>query len=89
MPTMNISLTPQLMQLVQDKVASGMFNNASEVVREALRNLDIQRELIDELLLLKYGEALRPGIEQAHRNEFLDQSFDDVIAEAEREDLAR
>jgi len=86
-PTMNVSLTPQLMQLVQAKVASGMFNNASEVVREALRNLDAQRELVDELLLLKFGEALRPGIEQAHNKEFLDQSFDEIIAEAEREDL--
>ncbi len=87
MPTMNVSLTPQLMKLVQAKVASGMFNNASEVVREALRNLDAQRELVDELLLFKYGAALRPGIEQARANTFLVQSFDEVIAEAEREDL--
>jgi len=34
MPIMNISLTVELMQLVQKKVASGMYNNASEFVRE-------------------------------------------------------
>jgi len=34
---MNISLTPELQALVQRKVASGLYNNASEVVREALR----------------------------------------------------
>jgi antitoxin ParD1/3/4 len=34
---MNISLTPQLNTMVQNKVASGLYNNASEVVREALR----------------------------------------------------
>jgi antitoxin ParD1/3/4 len=85
---MNVSLTPQLMELVQAKVASGMFNNASEVVREALRNLDVQKELLDELLLLKFGDALRPGLAEARQNEFLAQSFDDLIAEAEREDLA-
>lgn len=87
MPTMNVSLTPQLMALVQDKVASGMFNNASEVIREALRNLDTQSELLDELLFLRYADALRSGIEEARRDEFLEQSFDEIIAEAEREDI--
>ena len=47
----------------------------------------VQRELIDELLLLKYGEALLPGIEEARRGDFLPQSFDEIIVEAKREDL--
>ena len=34
---MNVSLTPQLEKMIRDKVESGMYNNASEVVREALR----------------------------------------------------
>ena len=34
---MNVSLTPALEKLVQQKVDSGLYNNASEVVREALR----------------------------------------------------
>lgn len=34
---MNISLTPTLEKFVQDKVASGLYNSASEVIREALR----------------------------------------------------
>lgn len=34
---MNVSLTPQLEKMVRDKVESGMYNNASEVVRDALR----------------------------------------------------
>lgn len=42
---MNISLTPQLEKLVQDKVASGLYNNASEVVREALRLMKESEEL--------------------------------------------
>jgi antitoxin ParD1/3/4 len=32
----NISLTPQLEALIRQKVETGMHNNASEVVREAL-----------------------------------------------------
>jgi antitoxin ParD1/3/4 len=43
---MNISLTPELEKLVQQKVKSGLYNNASEVVREALR-------------LMKESEAVR------------------------------
>ena len=36
---MNISLTPELEKLVHEHVASGQYNNASEVIREALRLL--------------------------------------------------
>jgi antitoxin ParD1/3/4 len=34
---MHISLTPELEKAVKAKVDSGLYNNASEVVREALR----------------------------------------------------
>ena len=36
---MNVSLTPELERLVNDKVDSGLYQTASEVVREALRLL--------------------------------------------------
>lgn len=36
---MNVSLTEELEKLVLNKVRSGMYNNASEVIREALRLL--------------------------------------------------
>lgn len=35
--TMNINITPQLEEMVRMKVSSGMYNSASEVVRDALR----------------------------------------------------
>jgi antitoxin ParD1/3/4 len=37
---MNVSLTPELNQFVANKVESGRYNSASEVVREALRLLE-------------------------------------------------
>ncbi len=37
---MNVNLTPQLEELVRAKVDSGLYNSASEVVREALRLMD-------------------------------------------------
>lgn len=36
---MNVSLTPELEQYIRRKVDSGLYSNASEVVREALRLL--------------------------------------------------
>ena len=40
---MNVSLTPELEKYVRRKVATGLYNNASEVIREALRLL-VSRE---------------------------------------------
>jgi antitoxin ParD1/3/4 len=34
---MHVSLTPELEKMVKQKVDSGLYNNASEVIREALR----------------------------------------------------
>jgi antitoxin ParD1/3/4 len=42
---MNVSLTPELETLVLEKVKSGSYNSASEVIREALRLLKEQDEL--------------------------------------------
>ena len=46
---MNVSLTPELERLINEKVDSGLYQTASEVVREALRLLkdrDAERELL-------------------------------------------
>jgi antitoxin ParD1/3/4 len=41
----NINLTPQLEEMVRQKVTSGMYSSASEVVREALRLMDEKDQL--------------------------------------------
>jgi Arc/MetJ-type ribon-helix-helix transcriptional regulator len=46
-PCMNVSLTPQLEEFVRRKVESGLYNNASEVIREGLRLL-IERDAAKE-----------------------------------------
>jgi len=46
---MNVSLTPELERLVNEKVESGLYQTASEVVREALRLLK-ERDLAREQL---------------------------------------
>ena len=42
---MNVSLTPEIDKLVKMKVESGLYNSASEVIREALRLLKSRDDL--------------------------------------------
>jgi antitoxin ParD1/3/4 len=42
---MNINLTPQLEEMVRQKVSSGLYTSASEVIREALRLMEEQDRL--------------------------------------------
>ena len=62
MPTRNVNLTAQLDRFVSAKVKSGQYENASEVVRAALRTLDLEEKLhqakLDAIrLAIKAGDA--------------------------------
>jgi antitoxin ParD1/3/4 len=50
---MNVSLTPELEKYVQEKVSSGLYTSASEVIRESLRLMhtyeDVQQQRVQEL----------------------------------------
>lgn len=69
--SLNVSLTPELEQFIQSRVASGRFQTASEVVREGLRLLE-EREEARETALNELRAKIRQGIEQADRGELLD-----------------
>jgi antitoxin ParD1/3/4 len=57
---MNVSLTPELERFVGEKVESGLYNNASEVVREGLRLLKEQDEV-----RLRWREQIERGWQEA------------------------
>ena len=69
---MNVSLTPELDKFVAAKVDSGLYNSASEVVREALRLLEehdrgrsvqldaFNQELGARLAAIDLGEHIEP-----------------------------
>jgi antitoxin ParD1/3/4 len=67
----NVNLTPELEKLIQEKVASGLYNNQSEVVREGLRLL-AEQDRLREAHLERLRTALAIGLEQADRGELLD-----------------
>jgi len=58
---MNVSLTPELEKFVADKVKSGFYNNASEVVRASLRLL----KEYDDRYMAKVREDIETGWQQA------------------------
>ena len=63
---MNVSLPPELESLVDEKVQTGMYQTASEVVREALRLLKER----DETKLRELRETIQAGIDQLERGEY-------------------
>jgi antitoxin ParD1/3/4 len=64
---MNVSLTPELEQLVNGKVKTGLYQTASEVVREGLRLL---KERDDRLARLRAD--IRAGFDAIERGEYED-----------------
>ena len=83
---MHISLTSELESRVKSKVESGLYNNASEVIREALRFMDIHDDWIHEVKVSHLREQLSIGINQIEQDDAitieskvsLDALFDDI-----------
>lgn len=83
---MHISLTPELEARVKAKVKTGLYNNASEVIREALRFLETHEDWIHEIKLTRLREQLKVGTDQLDRAEgiaikstaALDTLFEDI-----------
>jgi antitoxin ParD1/3/4 len=71
-----INLTPELDRLVEEKVASGLYENQSEVVREALRLLFEREPVLDWL-----RQEARRGFEQLDAEEFLDITREEFLAQ--------
>ncbi|KAF0804621.1 CopG family transcriptional regulator [Alcanivorax xiamenensis] len=83
---MHVSLTPELEARIKAKVDSGLYNNASEVVREALRFVETHEEWVNELKLARLREQLQEGILPLNQGQGirvdskagLDRLFDDI-----------
>jgi antitoxin ParD1/3/4 len=68
---MNVSLTPELDKFIADKVASGRYTSASEVVREALRLLE-EHERSRAARLEEFNRELQRRLDSADRGEFVE-----------------
>jgi len=81
---MHISLTETLEAYVRKKVATGLYNNASEVIREALR-LRIVEEEAEDARRQKLLEAVDLGWQQAKQGEFANYSLERSLSRLDTE----
>ena len=84
---MNVSLTPELEQVIKEKLDSGLYASASEVVREALRNMFANNER--EKIRALRDAAITEGIAAADRGEKREltrEVWNDMMTEADAAD---
>jgi antitoxin ParD1/3/4 len=62
MPARNVNLTDHLTRFIDANVETGRFQNASEVVREGLRLLEL-RQQEDDLKLERLRQAIEVGLQ--------------------------
>ncbi|MEK6409010.1 MAG: type II toxin-antitoxin system ParD family antitoxin [Acidobacteriota bacterium] len=75
---MNVSLTPELEQLVNDEIKSGDYKSAKEVVREGLRLVRLRREKLAAL-----RREIQIGVDEIERGEYVEYTsveelFEDI-----------
>jgi len=84
MPT-SVALTPHFESLTQQLVASGRYNNVSEVIRDGLRLLE-SRVLEDKAKLAALRDAAKLGFAAIERGEYLalqsDQDIESFVQQA-------
>lgn len=77
---MNITLTPQLEELIQSKVDSGRYSDASDVVIQALQVLEREEQLEHLRAEIQIG---LDQIERGETIEWTEDTMDRLIREAE------
>lgn len=81
---MHVSLTDRLDKYVRDKVATGLYNNASEVIREALRRqIEAEESLVEKRARLL--AEIDVGWAQIERGETVPLDIDEINREIDLE----
>ncbi len=85
---MNVNLTPELERLVSQKVQSGLYNSASEVVREALRLMQ-ERDELRRIRTVELRNEVKRGFEQSLRGESKPLDIASIKAEGRKSRAAK
>jgi antitoxin ParD1/3/4 len=82
---MDVTLNPDLEQIVNQRLASGLYNSASEVIREALRLLQEQDQLL-EFRLEELRREINVGLAQLRNGEGVpgEQVFEELKVMSEQ-----
>ena len=68
---MNVSLTPELEKYIQKQVSSQRYQTASEVVRQAIRMMQLQEDY-DRVRLHALRHGIKVGLEDIKRGDFIE-----------------
>ncbi len=68
---MNVSLTPELVKFITQKLDSGLYSSASEVVREGLRLLH-QQDMVQGQRLNQLQSDIQSGLDQLDAGQSVD-----------------
>lgn len=79
MATRNVSLTEMLDAYIEDSVRSGAFQNASEVVRDALR-LHKARADDEARKEARFKRLIQEGVDDLEAGRYVDVDLDDLDA---------
>lgn len=82
MATTSLSLGPYWEKFIKERIAEGRYGSASEVVREALRELEVRENNLSAL-----RAHLAEGAAQADADEYVDFELSDFLKETDREEL--
>lgn len=86
MPTQNVNLTPELERFVKEAVASGAYNNASEVHRAALSAMAREQEE-RSLRIARLQQEIQAGLDSGTPSNvgdvdaFLEKCSDEALSE--------
>ena len=83
---MNVSLTPELEKFIADKVSTGTYQSASEVVREGLRLL-IEKDEVRRHQMDRLRQDIQVGLDQLDAGQGI--PGDEVFAEVRRKSRNR
>ncbi len=80
---MNVSLTKELENFINELVASGMYYSASEVVRDGLRLLK-EQEHLKKIRVEELRAEILKGFEQSQNGESIPLDIEAIKAEGEK-----
>ena len=77
MPTRNVSLTKHFDEFVEKNISTGEYQNASEVIRDALRLLQA-RQKEEKLKLQRLREAADVGLAALEAGDYINLDLSEV-----------
>ena len=77
---MNPTLSPEFEKMIEEKVASGQYPTAKDVIEDALRRMQVQ-EIIDSVGIENVRVGRKKGLAQLQRGEYKVYSLGREVAE--------